>query len=86
MPLQARLHPPRVVRRLVLVVLAVVPPGFVWSAVNTTPDAVRRLARILAAAYLRLLAARKAATGGQNRLDVARDNKASLRSRRRARG
>ncbi len=45
-----------------------------------------RLARILAASYLRLLAARKAALAGQNRLDVAPGNKAPCPPRRRARG
>ena len=56
---------------------------------NTTT---RRLARILAAAYLRLLAARKAASDGQNPapdrqnpLDVARQNKAPLPAERHTR-
>ncbi|HKZ19223.1 MAG TPA: hypothetical protein VJQ57_03865 [Acidimicrobiia bacterium] len=53
---------------------------------QTPATAVRRLARVLAAAYLRLLATRKAARDGQNRLDVARQNKAPLPQRRRARG
>jgi hypothetical protein len=50
---------------------------------------VRHLARILAVAYVRLLQARKAAQDVQNRLDVARGDKAPLpgtKSRRVARG
>jgi hypothetical protein len=45
----------------------------------------RRLARLLAVAYIRLVQARKAALDGQNHLDVARGNKAPLPTRRRAR-
>ena len=55
----------------------------------TADSPTRELARLLAAGYLRLLAARKAAQAGQNRLDVARDNEAPLatkKTRRIARG
>jgi hypothetical protein len=50
---------------------------------------VRRLTRILAAAYLRLVAARKAATDGENQqnpLDCCSLPKAPCPSRRPARG
>ncbi|HKZ20273.1 MAG TPA: hypothetical protein VJQ57_09200 [Acidimicrobiia bacterium] len=85
------MHPLGLARWPVLVVLAGGPPR--GPPVTTAPDTTRRLARILAAAYLRLLAARKAASDGQNPtpdrqipLDVARQNKAPLPPRRRARG
>jgi hypothetical protein len=45
-----------------------------------------RLARILAVAYLRVLAARKAAQDERNRLDVGPHNEAPCPPRRRARG
>ena len=69
-----------------LVVLAGGPPEWRPPVIAPAGPPVRQLARILAAAYLRLLAARKAASDGQNLLDVARGNKAPLASRRRARG
>jgi len=44
------------------------------------------LARLLASAFLRLAASRKALQDGQNRLDVADGNEAPLPGRRPARG